>query len=715
MLVAFPSSIAFGVVIYTAASPELASIGALAGIIGAAVLGIVAPLVSRNGGFITAPCAPAAAVLAGVALQWGHEAHGDLGRVLALLAFTALLSALFQIVYGVLRAGRLIKYIPYQVVNGYLSGVAVIIALAQIPRFLGAPADEGLGAVLLTLRLWSVPAIVIGLATIVAMIAATHLVRSVPAPIVGLGFGVVAYGVFAAMLPALRTGEGNPFVIGPIRAGGSLLAAMSGRISSTLSLSASDLALVIGPALTLSVLLSIDTLKTGVVLDVLTRRRHDSNRELIAQGVANLGSFTAGGMPGAATMGPTLVNVTSGGRSLWSGVAEGTFVLVAFLLLGKLVAWVPVAALAGILLVIAWRMFHFEMFRLALLPATRLDFFVIASVVLVAATVGLIEASVVGICLAILLFIRNQMRGSVILRRTDLTVVRSKRRRSRGEVALLDQYGTEAMVVQLKDDLFFGTTDQLFMELEHDLASRRWMLLDFRRVQSMDYTAAQLFTQMNERLRERDGMLLFSGMPSGVASRQDIERYMGELGLVGRSSGLRVFETRESALEWMEQRVLELAGWSGEESGRPLRIEEIGVLRNLHSEVIAHLGHVIMERTAAGGEKVFAAGTSGDEIFFVRRGRVDILLPLEGGKRHHLATLCRGEFFGEMSFLDRGVRSADAEAAVESELFVLSRSRFDEAAQTGARFTAPLFEQLALALARRIRITDAELRTLEER
>jgi len=105
-------------------------------------------------------------------------------------------------------------------------------------------------------------------------------------------------------------------------------------------------------------------------------------------------------------------------------------------------------------------------------------------------------------------------------------------------------------------------------------------------------------------------------------------------------------------------------------------------------------------------------GERGDEIFFVRKGRVHILLPLEGGKLHHLATMCRGDFFGEMSFLDRGYRSANAEAATRTELFALSRAAFDRIDQLLA---GRIFEQLAFQIAQRMRTADAELRALEER
>jgi SulP family sulfate permease len=102
-------------------------------------------------------------------------------------------------------------------------------------------------------------------------------------------------------------------------------------------------------------------------------------------------------------------------------------------------------------------------------------------------------------------------------------------------------------------------------------------------------------------------------------------------------------------------------------------------------------------------------------MYFVRRGRVHVLLPLEGGKRHHLATFCRGDFFGEMAFLDREPRSADAEAATPVELYVLSRSRFDALVKLDPAMSGRVFEQLAFALSKRLRLAVTEVRVREER
>jgi SulP family sulfate permease len=143
-----------------------------------------------------------------------------------------------------------------------------------------------------------------------------------------------------------------------------MLEAVTGRWRDIGELKLGQIGALMGTALTLAVLLSIDTLKTAVVLDALTRSRHDSNRELVAQGLGNVASACAGGMPGAGQMGATLVNLASGGQTRVSGVIEGVLALIAFLVLGAFIAWIPVAALAGILIVVGIRMIDLKSLHL---------------------------------------------------------------------------------------------------------------------------------------------------------------------------------------------------------------------------------------------------------------------------------------------------------------------------------------------------------------
>jgi SulP family sulfate permease len=712
MLVALPSSIAFGILVYTSLGPEYAAQGALAGILGAAALGITASLVGRTDGLISAPCAPAAAVLSGLALLLTGKV--EIAEIPALLALTALFAGVLQILFGAIGGGRLIKFIPFPVVSGYLSGVGLLITLGQLPKLLGLPKGVSLPRGLVSPELWKLPGLVVGLVTIAVMGTAPRFTKKVPAPILGLLAGILTYFILALFNPELLVITGNPLVIGPVQSSGNLIGLVAGRTKSLLKIDFSAIALILVPALTLAVLLSIDTLKTCVGLGVITRKRNNSDRELIGQGLGNLASFLVGGMPGAGTMGPTLVNVTSGGRTPLSGVIAGILSILALLLLGGLIAWVPIGALAGILIVIAWRMFDKGMFRLLGYPAGRQDFAVITGVVIVALTVDLIAASGVGVALAILLFIRDHIRASVIRRKLYLNEISSKTRRHPAEREILDRFGDQGVFCELQDDLFFGTTDQLFSQLEPDLNSKKYILLDMRHVQTMDYTAAHLFEQMQAQLAERGGQLIFSGMPSAMSDQRDFEKYLNDLGVTG-NEGIMISETLDGALEWMEEKIIKTYGVAKKNEEDLLGLNEIYLFQGLDEKTLNSLKGCITEMTVAQGQKIFSQGEPGDKIFLIRRGNVRILLPLGGGKYHHVATIASGGFFGELNFLDNGIRSADAEAKVTTSLYLISYSGFKDHVQNNPGLGGQVFQRIALAIAQRLRQTDAELSTLEYR
>jgi len=718
MLVALPSSIAFGILVYSSLGAEYSGRGAMAGLLGAAALGLVAPFIGRNPGLISAPCAPAAAVLTALIAELGSGSNGsalNAETLLPILAWTTLLSALFQVLYGALGGGKLIKFIPYQVVTGYLSSVGLIIAMGQIPKLFGFQKGLPLFAGLTSPELWKWPGLVVGLVTIAATVLAPKLTKRIPAAICGLFAGVAAYFLIGLFVPSLLQLENNPLAIGPIQANGPILEQVRSQFSALVRVDLATLKLVLVPALTLSVLLSIDTLKTCVGLDTLTRGRHQPNRELIGQGVGNLASFFVGGMPGAGTMGPTLVNVTSGGRTPRAGVIEGVFVLLAVLLLGPWIAWVPIGALAGILLVIAWRMFDRHVFKLLLHPHGRVDFAVIAAVVVVALSVDLIAASGVGIALAILLFIRDQIHSGVVLRKSELGQIASKTLRPGEERLVLAEKGREGLVCMLQGNLFFGTTDQLYSQLDVDLQHTRFLLLDLRRVRSIDYTAVHLFEQIHSRLRERGGSLMFSGMPSGAFVQVQFEKYMEELGLLKEGNGVIIWETMDEGLEWMEQQILLSHGMASQLLQPAFRLSEITYFRQFDDATISALERCMTEVSLDAGAKVFSKGDSGDEVFFVRKGSVRVLLPLETGKYHHLITISSGGVFGEMAFLDNGTRNVDAVAKEPLHLYGLSRSRFNDYSRSDAAVGAQLFARIALAIAQKLKDVNKELRLLEER
>ena len=720
-LVALPSSIAYGVAIYALLGADYVAYGIRAGILGAIAIGLVAPLLGGTPRLVSSPCAPAAAVLSALAaalLAGLPRAGGPVApeRVVVLLTLVALLSGGLQFVYGLAGGGRLIKYIPYPVASGYLSGVGVLIFLSQVPRFLGWPKGLSLGAGLLSPASWQWPALVVGGVTVTGVLLAPRLTRAVPATILGLLAGVLAYFGLGLIRPELLQLGHNPLVIGPVGGGAAaVLETLSRQWSAITAVRFADFAGLLMPALTLSVLLSIDTLKTCVNVDALTRTRHDSDRELLGQGAANLASALIGGMPGSGATGPTLVNVHSGGRTRLSGMVEGACVLVAFLLCGNWLAWLPVSALAGILLVIAFRMIDWRSLLLLRQAATLLDFGVIAAVVVVAVGYSLIAAAGTGLGLAILLFIREQIRGSVIRRKVTGDRISSKQHRLPAEQALLEQRGAQTTICELQGSLFFGTTDKLFTELESDLKHCRYLILDMRRVHSVDFTAAHVLEQFEAMLKDRDGFLLFSRLPASLPTGQNLQAYFAQVGVMKPKENVRVFETLDDALRWAEDQILAAAQVAPTGGEAPLALAEIELLHEFEADqMLAALASCVVERTCTSGEMIFQAGAVGDELFLIRRGAVRIILPVGNGDHHNLASFGRGNFFGEVAFLDRGIRSANAVATTDTDLFVISRKRFDELSRAHPLVGLKMFARLARALALRLRRTDGELRAMYE-
>ena len=319
-----------------------------------------------------------------------------------LLMLIGLLAGLIQIVLGLVGVGRLIKYIPYSVVCGYLSGVGLTIIGGQLPRVLGVPREMGFWQALTTPSAWHWQSIVVGTVVVATMALVPRVIRVVPAAIIAMLAGVAAYLLLGLADPALWTAAGNPLLIGPLGvAAGGLPDALLHNLQALGDFDPARLPLILLPALTLAALLSIDTLKTCVVLDALTSTHHDPDRELLAQGLGNAGSALLGGIPGAGQMGASMVNLASGAQTRRSGTFEGVFALAALLVLAPLVAWIPIAALGGILLLVGYRMIDQHSLEFFQSRTTRFDFFVIVAVILTALTglvmigIGVVMRSVI--------------------------------------------------------------------------------------------------------------------------------------------------------------------------------------------------------------------------------------------------------------------------------------------------------------------------------
>jgi SulP family sulfate permease len=713
MLVALPSAIAFGVTIFSPLGAEFGAKGALAGMLGVAALGLIAATFGGTQRLISAPCAPAAAVLSALTIQMTQQGSG-VGAVVLTLFLVAFISSLVQISFGLLRIGQLIKFMPFPVVSGYLSGVGLIIVMSQLPKWMALPKGMNWWQGLHAVELWQTPSLIVGAVTAALMLLAPRVTTRVPAVIVGLLGGVAAYWLLALTAwPELGRLHDNPFIIGPLSVGG------EGFFESLLdpfkSLNESGMppwTHILFPAMTLAVLLSIDTLKTCVVLDALTGSRHDSNQELIGQGLGNLASSLIGGAPGAGTMGATLVNKASGGTTYLSGVFQGLWSLLAILLLTSLIAWVPVSALAALLIVIGFKMIDWHALHLLRAKDTMLDFAVILTVVIVANTVSLIAASGVGVALAIVLFLREQIYTSTIRRQSFGDKTFSSRVRGQRERDVLAEKGGHTVIFELQGSLFFGTTDQLYTAIEPELSNAKFVVLDFMRVQSMDMTAGHMIERIRNMLAESHAKLVLTRVPERLPSGRDLRSYVDHIGLLSDSTA-KIFDEFDEALEWIEDETLTLAGHAHvSKEGIPLAKFEI--FHGLNEQEIASLERCAQHRQYQEGDLVFSADSTGHELMLISRGEVKVSLPLANGKTIHLTTFSRGQFFGEMSFLDGRAHSADVHATRETELIAIDRKAFATAASGDPVMSISVMRAVALAIADRLRHANAELREMRQ-
>ena len=712
MLVALPSSIAFGVAIFSAMSAAQAGYGAYAGMMGALALGLVAPLIGGNSRLISAPSAPVAAVF--TALAVGYVQQGlNADTVPLLLVMIGFLAGLIQIGLGMGGVGKLIKFIPYPVISGYLSGVGLIIISGQIPKFLGAPSGVALVDAIIHPTDWRWQSILIGAVVVVTMVLAPKFVKVVPPPIVGLVAGGGAYQLLGLVGVSPLTVEHNALLIGPLGAGDrNFLETMGHHWNALRDISASNWAQMIAPAVTLAALLSIDTLKTCLVIDTTTNTHHDPNRTLLGQGLGNIVASILGGIPGSGTMGPSMVNILSGGTTRLSGLVAGGLTLATILLLSPLIAWIPISALAAILIVVGIRMVDTHSLSFFGASTTRLDFFIIVAVILVALFGDLILASGVGVALATLLFLREQSRSSVVrvrLEGADL-LTRYKHLTLDGRDSQAS-FADKVVVIELQGSLFFGTASQLLAALETETATRKFIILNMRRVQSLDVTATHVLEQIKDQLESKGGYLIFCDIPKDLPSGLKMKRFLKDAGIVRATEKALTFRQIDEAFEWIAAQELAILPEVNNAAG-VLTVREMPMFQGQNEHVLAILEKSMEIRKTLAGKKIFKLGSEGDELMIVRSGLVKVSLPLHKKEAFHLATCYPGDIVGGIGFLDAHSHTTEALALRDTEIYVLQRSTFLELNQHHRPVAFAMIENIARNLGERLHAAATEIQAL---
>ena len=479
-IVALPLAMAFAIA--SGVKPE-------AGIFTAVIAGF---LISGLGGTkvsIGGPTGAFIVILYGIGVKYGPEN----------LAICTMLAGALLLVMGLARLGTMIKFIPYPVTMGFTSGIAVLIFTTQIKDFFGLQVDRVpsefvekmrvLGGNLGTTQ-W--PTLAVAAASLaIILLWPKSWQRRVPGSIVALVLGTAAVMLFS--LPVETIGS---------RFGG---IPQGLPVPHLPAFAWANLQNLLQPALTIALLAAIESLLCAVVADGMVDDRHDSNQELMAQGIANLVSPLFGGIAATGAIARTATNVKSGARTPVAGLVHAVTLLAVLLVAAPLAKFIPLATLSAVLVNVALHMGEWHNFaRLPKWPASDAAVFLSAFVLTV--VVDLTVAVEIGIVLAAVLFIKR------VSETTQITAVDESTETEGSHHSLVGrEIPNGVMVYRIFGAFFFGAVDKLESVLKREKQEPVVLILRMRKVLAMDATALNALEDLSERLRRKGKHLVLSG------------------------------------------------------------------------------------------------------------------------------------------------------------------------------------------------------------
>ena len=512
-IVALPLALAFGIQAFGGIDdPAASQMGALAGLVGATLLGFFAALFGGTHSQISGPTGPMTVITASIvsgawtaAQTAGLDNAQAFGSVIIAMSLAGIFCGLFQILFGVIRIGKYVRYIPYPVLSGFMSGIGVIIILQQLYPLIGQKSPvlvvdmimqfpgkvaEGLSLI----------ALILGVGTIAIVQLFPKVTKKVPATLVAL----IIMTIISLFLPE-NLGKFN--TIGSIPAG----LPMPFFLKDGISLQGLDwYNLVVGalvPGLTLAGLGSIDTLLTSVVADDITKTHHNPNQELIGQGIGNACAGLFCGLAGAGATMRTVVNVKSGGRTQISGMVHALFLFAILMGLGALVQYVPLAVLAGILITVGWGIIDFRGFKdIKRIPYA--DAFVLLVVFFTTVFVDLLTAVGIGMVVACVLFMKRMSdlaEGSYVT--MDAAAVESP---WADEAGIPEDIKHKIFIERFHQPIFFGSITGFNKVMHKVPEDAKVVILRMKRVKFMDQSGVYAMETAIKELQERGVLVLMT-------------------------------------------------------------------------------------------------------------------------------------------------------------------------------------------------------------
>ncbi|WP_376092020.1 SulP family inorganic anion transporter [Roseomonas sp. CCTCC AB2023176] len=461
----------------------------------------------------------------------------------------------------------------------------------------------------------------------------------------------------------------------------------------------------------MAVLVVLETLATAAAIRELGGPRADLDQDLRALAAANLAAGAAGAVAGCGSITATSAALAAGGRGRLAAATRGLVILGALAGLGPLVALLPQAVLAGVILGTAWNMLDPGALR-PLRTGTGSHRLTDAAVMVVVAGVAvgwsLAAAVAIGVTLAVLAFTASMARG-VVRRAWRNPGGRSRTRRPAWAEALLLRAGERIEVVELEGALFFGSADAVALHVERAAESgAEAVILDFGRVTRVDLSGARQIARLLARPPGGRARILLAGLRQGAPARDD----MAALGVLAAVPAAAVFETLEEALVSVEAEVLAMAPDAPDGALAPLdALTGLG----LEEDTARRLLDAMTEERFAPGELVLRRGEEPEALYVILDGCADVVIPRPGPGNATLrvATTTPGAVMGEMGVLTGGRRTADVRARSALRCLRLSSATLARLEREDPAAGAALLRAIARQIDSNLRMANTTIATLE--
>jgi SulP family sulfate permease len=516
-IVALPLAMAFAIA--SGARPEQ-------GLYTAIVAGLITALFGGTRLQISGPTGAFVAVLAVITAQ-----HGVAG-----LQVATLMAGVILLVFGLARFGAVIKYIPEPVIVGFTAGIAVIIFVGQWQGFFGLQTAhsgphflEKFVAIVRSIPTLHLATTGLGLFTLAILLIGPRVLKSVPAPLIAM---LAATGLQAAFhFPGVAT-IGSAF--------GGIPRALPPFAWPTLDLG--QMLTLVGPAFTIALLGAIESLLSAVVADGMAGTRHDSNQELIGQGIANIVAPLFGGFAATGAIARTATNIRNGATSPLAGVVHSLFLVLVIVLLAPMAAAIPLCALSAILFVVAWNMSELPHFLRLARGAPRPDVAILLLTFGLTVFVDLVVAVNVGVMLAALLFVRRMAESVNVEIDAGVDVAAGSGDSAAslpGAAATAPEERSDVLVYLIDGPFFFGAAEKLEGTLAHIQRRARVLILRMGRVPFVDATGIFALEEMVHSFQRHGVTVLLCELRANVRLKLERAEVIG--------SGVQVYDTLEQA------------------------------------------------------------------------------------------------------------------------------------------------------------------------